>query len=68
MKARKTDLRVDPVLIPPGQLTLEDVERFVELARAKAGIEAQLKTALEQGDERKALALARQLFHLDEAA
>jgi hypothetical protein len=58
----------DLAIEPREQISEGDLRFFIDLAIREAALAEQLKAALERGDDDAALAVARQMVGLEEAA
>jgi hypothetical protein len=60
--------RLKPEFRPPAELTIEDIEAMVAIARKQAALKDDLKAALEACDDLRALGVARELVGLERKA
>jgi len=59
---------LQPEFIPPSQLSEDDIAAIVAIGREQALLMDQLQAALEAGDDRRALSVARELVGLEKKA
>jgi hypothetical protein len=56
--------RLEPQFRSPDELSIEDIEAMVAIARKHAALKDELRAALLAGDDARALAVARKLVGL----